>query len=213
MEYYAFSYAAFRELINNIFTIQPSDMTDVSSGVANALYRPIDYVVSCKWYPYVPAACKGTGLTVINIGNQPVTMSNTVYPLLTNQIPEFIMSASVPDNPQASTYAYLDYEPFREVNLYFQPFGNIALDTTKIGYQGGISACWQIDYATGMAHLKVNCQTGTSNGQILAEISNDYGVTIPISTLVTNWKMAAGATVLTYLNNSAVGDLVETGHQ
>ena len=213
MQYYAFSYNAFRELINNIFTIQPSDMTDVSSGVANALFKPIEYIVSCKWYPYVPAACKDTGTTVINIGNQPVTLTNTVYPLLTNQIPEFIMSTPVPDNPQASTYAYMDYEPFREVNLYFQPFGNIALDTTKIGYRGGISACWQIDYCTGVAHLKVNCQEGTSNGQILAEISGDYGVAIPISSLVTDWKTAAWSTGLTYLNNSPIGDIVETGHQ
>ena len=45
-----------------------------------------------------------------------------------------------------------------------------------------------------------------SSNCILAEANADYGVTIPVSTLVTDWKTAAGASILNALDkSSAIG--------
>ena len=67
--YYRMSYNVFRIFVNKLFTKNPSDMSDVSQGIANAIYDPISYVSSCRWYPDITLPSSGILSTyTINLG-------------------------------------------------------------------------------------------------------------------------------------------------
>lgn len=52
--HYIMPVSTFQELLQKAFAVVPSDMTDVSSGVANAIYNPMQYITYCRWFPVLP---------------------------------------------------------------------------------------------------------------------------------------------------------------
>lgn len=192
VDYYAMSYTRFKEVINKAFTLTPSDMSDVSSGVANAIYNPTQYLTVCRWYPEITAINIANAVTSLKIGAYEVSLSGSIYPLEADRIPEFYIEIDIPRHPKEDTYPYMNLNPFSEYNLYFQPFGNIAIDSTKIYGSEKLTVTWTVDYATGLAHLKVKpYEQIYNNDAIIFDSMCDYGVSIPISSLVMDWKAGA----------------------
>lgn len=192
VDYYAMSYTLFKELINKVFTLIPSDMPDVSSGIANAIYDPIQYLTSCRWYPEITAININNATSSLKVGAYTVTLSGSVYPLEADRIPEFYIEIDIPRHPEEASYPYMNLSPFSEYNLYFQPFGNIAIDSTKIYGSEKLTVTWTVDYATGLAHLKIKPYGYVyDNEAIIFDSMCDYGVSIPISSLVMDWKAGA----------------------
>lgn len=192
VDYYAMSYTRFKEVINKAFTLIPSDMSDVSSGVANAIYNPTQYLTVCRWYPEITAINIANAVTSLKIGAYEISLSGSIYPLEADRIPEFYIEIDIPRHPKEDTYPYMNLNPFSEYNLYFQPFGNIAIDSTKIYGSEKLNVTWTVDYATGLAHLKVKpYEQVYSNDAIIFDSMCDYGVSIPISSLVMDWKAGA----------------------
>lgn len=202
VDYYAMSYNRFKEVINKAFTLIPSDMSDVSSGVANAIYNPTQYLTSCRWFPEITAINISNATTTLNIGPYPVSLSGSIYPLEANRIPQFYIEIEIPRNPKADTYPYMNLSPYSEYNLYFQPFGNIAIDSTKIYGADTLTVTWTVDYATGLAHLKIKpYEYAYDNDAIIYDAMCDYGVSIPISSLVMDWKGGAILTGMNWIKN------------
>ena len=188
--YYVMSTPTFKEFIGKAFNLVPTNMTDVSSGVANAIFNPLQYITSVRWYPKQPYYT-GTSTNVVKIGGQTITMVRfDCWPLDTLSVEEFRFDVALPNHPQANTIGkYLNMPPYTECNLYFQPFGNIPIDMTKTLGSNYIRVKWYVDYCTGASTVEIRNNT-LGDGNIIYSDNAEFGVPLPISSLIYDWKGA-----------------------
>lgn len=98
------------------------------------------------------------------------------------------------------------------MNLYFQPFGNFPLDTSKLFKSNDIKVTWSVDFTTATSHMQVFAKGDHGEADtLLAERTSDYGVAVPISALVTDWKTAATTSILSYVGTKAEA-ITSSGH-
>ena len=198
--YYAFNNTAFNEFINSAMTFTPSDMTDVSNGIANAIWNPIQYITSVRWFPVSPFYTS-TEKDIV-LGGYPLpTLTYGGYPVDVDQIDRFYLEFTIPKHPDASGRPYLNLSPFTELNLYFQPFGCIPIDTTKVFNSTSITCEIAIDYCGGSCIFNIykGGDTIWQNFGLLYTMSMDYGVQLPVSSLVLDWKAGLGISALSWL--------------
>lgn len=200
--FYSMSNNNFKSFIHNAFTFTPSDMNDVSTGLANAIFDPIQYITSVKWFPIEPYS--PTSVTSIKVGGYTIPGSYTAYVLTATDIKTVVLKVGLPKHPSNKTY--MNLSPFTELNLVFQPFGVIPLDTTKLLNSTNIVIHIAIDFCGGMCNLYVyredTSETIPLNPDgLLYSVATDYGVTIPVSSLVMDWKAGAVVSTMQFLKN------------
>ena len=200
--FYSMSNNNFKAFINSAFTFTPSDMNDVSSGVANAIFDPIQYITSVKWYPIEPYSATST--SSIKVGGYTIPGSYTAYVLTATDIKTVMMRMTLPKHP--SNKKYMNLSPFTELNLVFQPFGVIPLDTTKLLNSTELAINIAIDFCGGMCNLYVYREDTHetipfSPDGLLYSVAMDYGVTIPVSSLVMDWKAGAVVSAMQFIKN------------
>ena len=100
----------------------------------------------------------------------------------------------------------MNLSPFTELNLVFQPFGVIPLDTTKLLNSSKIAINIAIDFCGGMCNLYVYREDDHetipfSPDGLLYSVAMDYGVTIPVSSLVMDWKAGAVVSAMQFIKS------------
>lgn len=203
--YYTMSTACFQRFLNKVFTLTPSNMTDLQTGTANAVFDPIQYITYVKWFPVSPLpTLKDPSVTTIAVGGQTVSVSDDMTDLPRQwsgtSTQTFRFTVTLPVHPNAAAYPYLKMSPFSEYALNFQPFGNIPLDSTKLMGYTYITVKWKVDYCTGTVILYIYAG---ADDLIYTETS-DYGVTLPISTLKMDWKAGLAMSAMTWLKNNTL---------
>ena len=200
--YYAFTNSGFQEFINSAMTYTPSDMSDVSNGVANAIFNPIQYITSVRWFPVAPFHM--TTEKDIKIGGYALpTLTYGGYPVNVSEIDTFYLNIDIPRHPDAPTRPYMNLSPFTELNLVFQPFGCVPLDTTKLLNVSSITCEILVDFCGGSCVLNVY-RSGSSiwsPSGLLYTMSMDYGVQLPISSLIMDWKAGLGISALSWIKS------------
>ena len=200
--FYSFSNNNFKNFINSAFTFTPSDMNDVSTGLANAIFDPIQYITTVKWYPIEPYS--STSVTSIKVGGYTIPGSYTAYVLTATDIKTVMMRITLPKHP--SNKKYMNLSPFTELNLVFQPFGVIPIDTTKVINSSELAINIAVDFCGGMCNLYVYREDTHetipfSPDGLLYSVAMDYGVTIPVSSLVMDWKAGAVVSAMQFVKN------------
>lgn len=195
--YYAMSRPDLVTFMNKILTLSPTDFTDTSTGVARSLLNAIQYITSITWFPAIPTIPGGvTPETSIKIAGYPVPVDGLgIYNISSNYIEEFYFKLDLPNHPKRNTDAYgilawLNLSPYTQYNLYFAPFGNIPLDTTKLMYSSTIRVEWSIDFMTGNSILKL--KRGDYDSQIFYTTTTTLGVSLPVSSLTVKNLTALG---------------------
>ena len=186
--YYAVPRSSIVSFFNKILTLAPSDITDVSSGYAKVIFNAIQYVVSVRWFPALPTKRGGLAYeTEIKIAGYGIDVTGlSIFNTAENYIEEFRFTLALPNHPKRSTTAYgvmnwLNQSPYTQYNLYFAPFGNIPLDTTKLAYSGTLKVQWSIDFTTGASILKLF--RGDYGTQLFYTTNTQLGVMLPVSSL------------------------------
>ena len=180
--YYQLSYASFSSLLASLMNYVPTDIDDVSDGIAKSLFDPLQYITSCMWYPSSLARGTTPVLTSIKIGGYNINVGLGGFgSVLNNRVVHFRTSVSVPKHPQSNTYPYLNLEPFTRYNLLFEPYGNIPLDSVKLYGASSLSLDWYVDGASGEAELFI--YNGTN---LIANVSSMIGVQVRLSQIVTD---------------------------
>lgn len=134
VDHYVATVNNFKTFINSVVTTTPTGQSwgNLPTGVQVALSNFLQYITFVKWIPFYPLSNNvGSAVNSIYLGDQ--SFSITAYSVsagLNNQPLKF--SLSVPEHPLTSTHKYYNFSPFREVNLFYLPIGNIPLDTTKL---------------------------------------------------------------------------------
>ena len=207
--YYGFSYTDFKEFINKAMVLVPSNMNDVSTGVANAIYDPIQYITSCRWYPTYGTLTNDARTHNVKLGPQTITLDGWAWYVGDIQGLRFEIEISIPHHPQSSNegYQYMDLAPYSEYNLMFQPFGNIPLDPSKIKGWSSLYCYWDVDIKAGIAHLFISdcgkdALTPGKRAAVMYDQIVNYGVDVPISGLVYDWKAGLALSAATWLKNN-----------
>ena len=215
--YYIMGARAFKKILNFLLNYQPSDMGAYTQTVSNAIFNPIQYITSAKWYPAVPlSANTGGSVSTINIGGHDfnvttdfgfVAIEDEAYIMDSYCIEQYYVKFNLPHHPDRLSYPYLDMAPYSEYNLYFQPFGDMPLDSTKIYGASEIKVSWTIDFTSGAVSLEV---TADNNSTVFATVT-EIGVTLPISALTMDWQGAILMTGMNYIGN-AMSKASASGH-
>lgn len=217
--YYGLSARAFKKILAYLFTYKPTDLTDFSQTLGNSIWNPIQYICSCRWFPALPLTNNTGGqVTEVNIGGHTFNLisdfgfdsgytEDKMLIMSKNCTEEYETSINLPIHPDASLYPYMKQDPFTTYNLYFQPFGDMPIDTTKVYGASKLNINWIIDFSSGSASLKVYTDTGSMVFMTVAEI----GVTLPITSLTMAWEGAAAITGLSFLKNASTS-LSGSGH-
>lgn len=209
--YYIMPTSSFQYILNEAFNLVPSQMTDVEPGTANAIYNPMQYLTYCRWFPVMPMAGNlGPSTTTMSFGGEPINYSRDlfIYQMTGLGVEKYRFNIDLPIHPNAANYPYLRLSPFSEYSLNFQPFGNIPLDTTKMMDASRITAQWSVDFCTGQCILEI-MSNASHRGLIYTE-TTDYGVPLPVSALVMDWKAGLAMSGLTWLKNTKLGQMKTT---
>lgn len=209
VSYYQLSYAAFKEVVDALMSYIPSDMSDVSNGIAKALADPLQYVTSCFWYP--SRAWPKSGLlptySSIRLGPYTIPLQNSVNVINKHLVQPFYSDISIPKHPQTSGRGgFMNLSPYAFYALDFQPYGTFMLDTVKMYDCAKIRCWWFVDYSTGVSILKVFSLNGSGTSQIMSGVSDkevallqsctaQFGVPVQLSQLTVNGLGLAGTIV------------------
>lgn len=176
VSYYSFAYSSFKTLINNLMAFVPSDMTDVSTGIAKQIANPIQYMTSCYWYPWCPV---GEQVSVIKFGFYTIeAWGHKLTPA--DYIKLFSFTMNIPKHPQASTRgSYLNAPPYSDYILDFQPFGCINISSLEMAYHTKLQPKWYVDFTTGLANLLLMFENDTTS--CIGVYPSQYGVPIKLS--------------------------------
>ena len=175
ISYYELTYNVFKTFIANLMAVDPTDMSEVSSGIRKAIYDPLQYIVSCKWFPITVKYGVVTQVTDIDVGGYAVHVGTATL-LNDHRNIHLRTSASIPKHPDVSTFAYRQLSPYSEYKLIFEPFGTLALDTTKLYDASTLYLDWYFDVATGEAELIVSSNLNTNIANAISNIAVDVPV-------------------------------------
>lgn len=176
----------FNNLIGGMLSYQPTDIGDVPGDIAKAVLNPIQYITSAVWFPVMPLTANvGTLLVTGKMTIGPTTydtvtdfgllISTTIVLLDKVAVEKYRLSLSIPKHPNGTTYPYLNLAPYSQLNLFFQPFGDIPIDTVKVYGKSTLYINWNIDYTTG------NCIYTINDGSRMISSGNvQIGVPMPL---------------------------------
>lgn len=175
ISYYSLTYANFKTLINNLMAFTPTDMGDLSSGVAKRVANPLQFVVSCRWFPYSPG---GKSQTSITFGNYTINVNCSLM-FRQDYVLTFRQKMNIPFHPQATDRGlYLNSPTYAKYMLDFQPFGYINISDNQMIENSVIVLEWKVDYTTGDGLLHVRYQNESST---LGVYPATYGIPINLA--------------------------------
>ena len=164
----------FEDFIKTLYSIEPTDMEDLSTGLAKKIANPIEYVVSAYWLPYgIPGRSYGSGTIKVGYYEYHWDAGGAFL----DPCRDLVRSRAVfniPKHPKASTRgSYLNGAPFTTYQLRLEPFGTFSLDTSVLVDKSTLTCDWYTDINTGIADLIIysgNTLIATSSAQLAVPI-------------------------------------------
>ena len=161
-------------------------------------FNPAQYIVSCKWFPFVPTATGGgssvkLGWWTINAGVESIA---GVY--------EQSYTCTIPAHPQIARGYYLHMPPYSRYTLHFPPFGDIPLDGSYFVTDATLTATVRVDMISGEGALILSTPTGGQFLRTSAQIGVDISVGQLASQAITKGISSIGGVV------GAVSDALTT---
>lgn len=123
--------------------------SDISDDLLKCIFNPLQYIVSCMWFPFDVPTTSGSptfGWWDANIsGISPISSLEWG----TN------FSFSIPKHPKSSRGAYLNLPPFASYRLEAGPWGIIPLDNFNLLDEDTLSCDYKVDLMTGSGRLNI----------------------------------------------------------
>lgn len=155
------------------------DTDEISDGLQKALYNPIQYVVSCVWYPFTVS--NAGSAAKINFGWWEAPATGRYLP--SGAIYTDSVEIEIPKNPLAAERGiWTNIAPYARYELFFRPFGTFQLDTTLLAEAESITCEWHIDLTCGNGTLVVE----TNNGKQLLQVPGMVGVPTQLAQMARN---------------------------
>lgn len=165
VDYYVCSVTEFKSFINQVVVATPTGYSwgNLPTGVQAALSNFLQYITFAKWLPFMPLTGNiGASVSSISLGS--TSFNITAWKItagLSRQQMRF--SITIPDHPLLSRHGYYNLSPYREVNFFFLPVGNIPIDTTKIWNVNTLYCTFIVDLASGDAEFLITTAQNEDN--------------------------------------------------
>ena len=108
------------------------------------------------------------------------------------------VTAEVPNHPQITRGAYLNYAPYTKITLYCPPFGAIPIDPYYLKLGHYLYAKTFVDVATGEAVINVSFRANASatwNNKVCATKSARMGVPIQIAQVLSDYSGSVNSVI------------------
>lgn len=200
--YYAFTHDEIRKLVL-ILTDEKLTWVDTASEVAisliKSLFDPLQYIVSCYWYPFKIAGVKIEALPFGWLVLPNVTCSRLMTSVkITN------LQFEIPKHPQAEERGfYLNNAPYSRYYLKWRPLGYLSLDTTWIAAGGSVIIFITTDLYTGKGFVSISGNSGT-----IAITEMQVGVPIQLSKVVSNVVTELVEIIPSTITNVSTGNVM-----
>lgn len=206
ISYYAMGLSAFRTFMYNTFNSADwlnIPASEISQSLQKVLFNPSQYVISVMWFPKVLIGGGDTDpIDHVQVGWWPIPIGGG-YKLQGDLWESGEQTITIPKHPQADDRgAWCNLSPYSTYSLEFWPFGQIALDSSKLVGITTLKLSYVIDYLTGSATLRV---TGNLTDSAIAITSAQLGVPISLAHITydlaqisspATWIAASGAALL-----------------
>lgn len=185
--YYSASPSAMRALCNYMLdTANLGSITDIEMDLLKCIFNPMQYIVSCMWFPFTPAYTNGN----VYVGWWDVSGSG-LHQLTSGMQWKLSMTYNIPKHPKAATRgAYLNAAPFSRYHLFAGAFGTIPIDSGYLLGQSTLNTYVKVDCVTGSGKLVIE----DSSGNILEEHFAQVGVPIQVGQNLLNQGAVSGVT-------------------
>lgn len=155
-------------------------ITEISSELLKVLFNPMQYIVSCVWYPF---AVEGTAIKSIPMGWWSIPVSGKkVVATIHYETVEF----AIPKHPQSTRGAYLNQAPYTQASLFFPGVGWIALNPSLLTTATLTAQC-AVDMVANQARLALSSGEGVFSLNFA-----ELGVPIQLAQLASNTIPAIG---------------------
>ena len=189
--YYAMNQTQLQSLLSYMFgndIWNTSGITEVSQGLFKSMFNPMQYIVSCMWFPF-PLDTFASGNTVtVYLGYYNSGVSAKLVNALAHKA---YITGTIPAHPQAASRGdYMNYSPYTDVTLYIPPFGSIPIDTAFCKSGRYLYCPYWVDHITGEITIRVSLCTSSSvtENNVCAERSSKIGVNIQLSQVLADYS-------------------------
>lgn len=170
----AFGAAMFGDTLwNSVLADDPGYVEGNIPNFMKAQFNPLQYVVSCTWYPFMIA--HSADKYPVKFGY--FDSGYTAYLAPTNSFTILSGQIDIPDHPQVSRGRYLNFAPFTRLKITAFPWGEIDLDTTKFANMGYIRFHAVLEVITGSTKLYI----ANGLGDVILTLVGQMGVTEQLS--------------------------------
>lgn len=148
--YYAISSAGMSAITNYLLDeTNYSGVTDITPDLLKCVFNPLEYIVSCLWFPFEIASL---GTETINVGWWDITGVNATK--LSSPIYTRNLSFNIPKHPQAATRGnYLNMQPYSKYVCNMGPWGVIPINNSQLIGETSLSFEMTVDLYTGSGRL------------------------------------------------------------
>ena len=187
--------------------------SQMDQTLARAFVKPIDYIVSCIWFPYPYTSLQTQGTKQIKVGYWAISTTIASGYLLHHGAITDTIHVNLRNHPDLIRGNYVNFAPYTRIDVNIQPFGNIPIDTSFRANGNYMHLEVKIDSINGKAILRItiNNSANTVGNEYVAEASGILGVPIQLAqvqgdylTALTEGAQAAG-NVLSLLTGDTVG--------
>ena len=184
--YYQADSIAMIYLCNYLLDWSNYNVTDIEEDLFKAICNPLQYVVSCMWFPFNPTHTNGN----CYVGWWDLSEAG-LHPLTSSMQFTHSMTFTIPKHPKASSRGnYLNTAPYSKYTLFAGPFGAIPIDTTYLLGQTSLITYMKVDCVTGSGKLVIE----DSSGNHLEEHFAQVGVPIQMGQNIINQNAVSGVT-------------------
>lgn len=209
---YCLTYNAFKLVLKELTDFTPSDMSDVSTGIAKQFANPMQYIVYCYWLPFAPVGVTFSTSVSINFGYYSINVSGTLAAFASvepvSDCAKCSFELPIRKHPQAASRGlYLNQAPFSNYRVSVMPFGVFSLDSSMMIDDTKVRCEFWTDFSTGQAQLSI-----WATNTLLAKQKTQLGVPVNISQATVDYIGAAtgaingvGSALMSGLTGNAIG--------
>lgn len=225
VSYYAVSGRDLRVFMSQLYA-SPSwlNITDasISNDLQKVLINPIQYIISCMFFPLSLSPSALSGIDTIPIGWWSITLpAGSLFYKLTNVYLQYDHSLEfvIPKHPDSTgAYKWLQNSPYSIYQLEYFPYGVFPIDSAKLYDFDKIRCEQKIDLMTGSGTLNIiRKKDGANYSGILFSVTSQVGIPISMAQMsvdlskINSSSLVAAAGMGILSDSSATNELLNAG--
>lgn len=184
VNYYVCSKTVLKIIIRKLFeNTNWLNISEISADLQKALFNPIQYVVSCMYFPFAMSNINSkTAVTSINFGWWTMTGVSLQELYILDAAPhvELGFTMSIPKHPDATSRGqFMNLNPYTNYYLMYLPYGTFALDTTILVNYRTLICAQTIDLITGRGTMFLSCYNETTEANDQFDV-REAQIAVPI---------------------------------